>query len=325
MDLVDVIGRGDPIRSIETGTVTGAIVNNIATVNCRGNDEKVRVVLDLSIHPGDVVLMVRGEGKPWAIAKLSESFQNPSTGTVGTVVGGSNTIPVTYTWLGKSYVLNMPFLSSYSPVNGDTVQLIWRPDRTGGYVAGKLGTSAIAPPVPPLPTPTDDNELPTGPPTTPISATEYFVAYQSGSYRAGEWRTDTDAVVQYDWGGYGDNNGAWFYGTTIRELLSGATCNALTIKVQRLSGGDRGPQTVHFYFHTSDVMPDTTTNVTYTLGPTNGTLDIDEVAEFSLPAAWGQTLIDTGGGIGIQTSPYVVLAGLSEMPDSGSLSIDWQV
>lgn len=296
MELVDAIGRGDLIYPIETGVVTGAISNNICTVNCRGEDEQVRVVLNLSINPGDTVLIARGIGKPWAIAKLSDSFQNPSTGTVGTVVGGSTTIPVSYTWAGKSYTISMPFLSSYTPANGDTVQLIWRPDRTGGYVAGKLGTTAAAQPVPPLPVATENNDLPTPPTPPPDTATDYFVAYQSGSYRSGAWRVDTDHVVQFDWGGYGNNNGAWFYGGTPKEHLSGTTCLGARIKIQRYSGGDRGPQTAHIYLHTSDNQPDSTTNVTYTLGPVDVLIDIDEVLTVELPAAWGQTLIDTGGG-----------------------------
>ena len=323
MDIVDGFSyQTDPSwrpPHVETGTVTVATdVNDIAQVNCAGNSEKVRVPKNVFISVGDVVLILRGSGKAWVIHKLSDSAQLPYIGTVGTVSGGT-TIPVNYTKYSKTYTINLPFLGSYSPTNGDTVQIIWRPDGTGGYVAGKLGT--VAPPPPPPPPPPDDHVPPAPAPGSGNSGYNTFAAQDSASFRNGKWRTDTRNVVQHDWGGYGNNNGAWFYGSSPRDYLAGATCTKLKIKVQRRSGGVWGPQNIHFHFHTSDTRPGG--NVSYTAGPADTAVDIGETREIELPTAWGQTLINTGGGIGIQNSPYVVLAGIDTMSDSGLITIDW--
>lgn len=300
---------------VETATVTSTPdVDLFCMVNSTGIAEKVRVPLTMSIAIGDTVLLLRGTSKKcWVIAKLNGSRRLPNFGVVGTVVGGSNTIPVTPSGMA---VMNLPFLSSYAPANGDTVRITWEPNG-GAYVPGKLGTT---PPAPPSGTPGIVVTPPSGGSTS--SGITDFAARDSGSWRNGAWRTDSGDVVQYDWGGYGENFGSWFYGTAIKDALNGVTVTRFQIIVRRKSGGVWGPQTLHFRLHGSQNRPGGNVDY-YDAGASNHDIDINQQAWFDLPISWGQYLVNNGGGISIQGAPYVVLVGTNNMAESGLLRINW--
>lgn len=305
---------------VETARVVGAVTNGIVEVNSAGAKEKVKVPEGILLADGDIVLLLRGRQRCWIINVLSTSLDNPAEGVVGTVVGGSNTIPITMTKNGRSITVAMPFNSAYSPVAGHTVQLIWRPNGTGGYVNCKLGTVPLPPPPPTASASTIT--LPTAPPTPATSGYNPFAAQDAVSFRGGKWRTDTRNVVQWDWGGYGNNDGSWFYGSQPTDYLSGATVTRLQIKIKRTSGGDYASQAPNFYLHTSRTRPGG--NVTTTMGPYNGgSIGIGETKMFDLPASWGQTIVDSGGGITIKGSPYIVNEGLDRNSESGLIIIDW--
>jgi len=305
---------------VETARVVGSPSAGTVNVNSSGANEKVKVPEGMQVAEGDTVLLLRARQKCWIVAVLNTSTDNPYQGIVGTVVGGSNTIPVTMTKNGRSISVPMPFNSAYTPSNGDTVQLIWRPDGTGGYVNCKLGTTPAAAPAPT--TSVSTVGPPTAPPAPASSGYNTFPAIDAASFRNGKWRTDTGNIVEWDWGGYGNNDGSWFYHYQPSDYLSGSTITRLQIKIKRTSGGDYAAQQPNFYLHSSRTRPGG--NVTTTAGPyNNGSIGIGETKSFDLPASWGQTIVDSGGGITIKGAPYIVLEGTDRNSESGLITLDW--
>ena len=70
-----------------------------------------------------------------------------------------------------------------------------------------------------------------------MTRTQTFLATATGCYRGGKWRTDNIRPHQGDWGNYGNNTGAWFYGTGIRSALKGAQVLSAKIYLKRVRGG----------------------------------------------------------------------------------------
>lgn len=315
-------------ESVDTGTVTTAPVSGVCSVNCGGQDESALVPIDITVYQYDLVAVLRTGGRLVVVGRLPGSFVAPAPagppdiGTVTTVPVGSQTITVNAT--GGPYTI--PFLASYAPVVGDRVVLMW--GSTGGFVLGKFGATAtpappppVVPPTPPAAPPPTQTPPPAKPKPKPKTGRATFTAQRAGSYRNGKWRTDSNVVAQYDWGGYGNNNGAWFYGTTPKAKLSGATVTGCAVRVQRRSGGVWAAQTLHLYRHTSNTRPGG--DVSRVAGPTDASIAIGQALWVPLPTAWGQAIVDSGGGLGITGSPYIVLAGTDEDPQSGLLRIDW--
>lgn len=237
----------------------------------------------------------------------------PREGTVGTVVGGSATIPVTAG--GKTYTAT--FLSSYAPVAGDNVRLLWQGSDVTAL--GKVGATPAATPPPPV----------TPPPPPPTQRGQSSVpCVDSGTYSVGYgWNAAYGQNVYQGngaaWGGPADNRGAWFYGANASPL-AGSTIDRIQFRVpaRRAAGNHNSNAYMHLYLHTSSYKPGA--DVSRTAGPS----DILVLANYGgggyvdLPLAWAPTLV-AGGGIGIYTDPYMGFNGKGLDTASGHLLFDW--
>jgi hypothetical protein len=156
------------------------------------------------------------------------------------------------------------------------------------------------------------------------TGTTVFQPVETRSYRSSGWRSDTDDLLQSDWGG-DDYIGAAFYAGAMRSL-AGATVTRVTIKLKRVSGGSSGDRAPIFRQVTESTKPSgapTLTGSTQT-GPSLGENETDT---FTLPDSWGQALVDgTIGGLGIKDTGgvHVRLAGRSRWSPSMTLSIEWE-
>lgn len=203
------------------------------------------------------------------------------------------------------------------------VESIWCPDHVASLSIGAKvvvhrgnGISLVVGSIP-IPDVLDE---PSGPPDAlpadPDRGTMSFPAVDSGTFVT-DWRFGE--VTQGD-GGLGDSHGSWFYHGTPGAALAGTTILGCRIHLCRRAG-TVGVQTVHLWLHTSETMP--LTDVTRTLGPTDITMDVGEVLDVTLPAAWGQAIVDTGCGIGVSGGTHTILHGVDTEPDSGLISLDW--
>jgi hypothetical protein len=237
----------------------------------------------------------------------------PREGTVGTVVGGSATIPVTAA--GKTYTAT--FLSSYAPVAGDTVRLLWQGSNVTAL--GKVGATPVPAPPPPVTPP---------PPPPPQTGQTSVVATDSGTYSVGYgWNSYYGQNVYQGngspWGGPSSNRGAWFYGSQA-SILNGATITRIQFRVPRrnAAGNSGSSQTMHIYCHTSSSKPGG--DVSRPLGPTDVLVLPNFAGGFvDLPTSWAATLL-AGGGIGIFGDPYMGFIGKGGDTASGQLIFDWK-
>lgn len=257
------------------------------TVNSSGVSESARLVQYLDVAVGDKVLVAREGKNAWAVAKVA-GRNMPPQGTVATVPPGSAQIGVTVD--GVTYQL--PYLASYSPTVADVVAILWGASGEGGVVVGQLASSGT---IAPAPVGGSPPATPTAPPSAPTGGARDFAAIDSSQFRNGGWGKAGDRnVYQGNWG-YGDNKGAWFYGTTPRDFIgTGATVTACRVRVSRKSGGDHGAQAVHLYLHGSATKPGG--DVTRTLGPTDVSVGIGESAWVDLPTSWGSRSSITPAG-----------------------------
>lgn len=203
----------------------------------------------------------------------------------------------------------MPYMSSYEPAVNDVVAVSWQTREgivLGVRAAQQHGT------VPPIPQPESG------------WGEQVFTATDAASWRGGKWRTDTDAVAQADWGGYGVNQGAWFYGGLPQQRIASGRITHAAIWLPRAQGGVYAPQTLGLWRHTSDQRP--SGNVTRADGAYNITTPrVGESAWVEISLTLAQNIIDGGpGGIAVNGSDYVVLKGLRDDPMSGALSLQWR-
>ncbi len=317
-DLVSVDGSSG---RFDTGTVTQAPAGGMVGVNVNGSTEQAVCPPDFSVLiVGDSVLTAKQGGTRWVIACLATNRRTTVDATVTSV--GTGTVTVTNgtdTW-------PVPALTSYpSPAVGHAV---WISIQNGSMVAVGRRTQPLAstdpgasytPTVPPTPPPSAPS-APT-PDAPKQTGSQKFAATQAGTWQGGSWRTDT--VLQWYWSSYPvEGRGAWFYGTTPTSTLRGRTVTRFRVRLVRSAGGTFGGQPAHVYLTSNRVMPGG--DVTRTAGPSDVTLDIGQGGWFDLPAGWGQTIIDSGGGLAIYGSPYVKMPGLGEDAASGQIQIDWR-
>lgn len=294
----------------EVAVVTGAPASGRVTVNSSGVDEDAQLVQYLDVAVGDRVLIAREGKSAWVIGKTGGRKLSPS----GTVTSAPPGTQISVDVDGTTYVL--PFLAGYTPAVADSVAIMWGASGEGGIVLGKYGGTIATVPG------GSDPVTPAAPPSVGTSGSRDFPAIDSSQFRNGGWGKAGDRnVYQGDWG-YGDNKGAWFYGTTPRDFIgAGATVTACRVRVSRKSGGNYAAQTAHLYLHGSATRP--SGDVTRTLGPTDASAVIGESKWVDLPASWGQSIVDSAGGLGTSGSPYVVLNGIDADPESGLLHIEW--
>ena len=203
------------------------------------------------------------------------------------------------------------------------------------YVINVVPAAPTSTPTPPAPsdsTPTDTGDKPPTPKPTTTTGTLTCVPVATACYRDGSWRSDGDPVNSFDlyqgrYGGssYGRNTGVAFYGSK-PGTLSGATCTKATVKIKRLSAGDFAGRSATLRLVSQKTRPGGAPTLNEsTSGPS---LTIGDSSTFTLPASWGQALIDgTRGGIGINVGsddPYIHLAGRGAWSAAFTLTLSWR-
>lgn len=310
MDLArQIAGSGGSDVQVLFGVVTDvSSLTGAVSVSIGGTTAKnVLSVTGYIPNRGDPVAVLRTGQQLLLLG--GTGFPLPPVGVVTTVPVGSPTITVTAA--GTAYPVR--FLSTYTPVAADQVYIHWPGTDASGLVLGKVGTTA-APPAPTAPPP---------PPGAGSTGTTTFAATGVGTYRSG-WRTDDNGdVIQGVAPGYaGNNEGAWFYSGHVRGTLAGATVTGAEIWLGRTSGGVFGSQTANLYRVTNDTRP--TGALTFSGGSTGVGLAVGQSGWVSLPTSLAQSLVDSGGSIGIKGSPYMRLYGLSQSGSAGALRISWR-
>lgn len=163
---------------------------------------------------------------------------------------------------------------------------------------------------------------PTPPLGRPVVGVSTFTATDARTWVNGAWRADSAAITQGDSSGV-PNTGAWFYGGGPAAALAGATITQARIRMRRRSGGAAGGQTVNVYPHSSDTRPATNIARVGVDGPATAGLSIGVATWITLPVAWGQRIVTTGGGLHIAGNPYLACDGLDADPQSGLLELTW--
>lgn len=189
-------------------------------------------------------------------------------------------------------------------------------DGNTGYVLGKVGTTV----------------LPTDPTTPPVPVepgvrrrTAVIKPYFTGTYRGG-WR-DGDELFQGDYGGYGLNQGAAFYGNALKALHADTSRPySIVVSYKRNRGGDFSGQTPRFYTLAQKTRP--AGAPTRDDGPSAGTaVAVGKTAKYTLPSTMALHLLNgTDGGLGIYlatSNPYVVLAGRSDYAAAMALTVTY--
>jgi hypothetical protein len=224
--------------------------------------------------------------------------------------------------------LTLPHASNYTPKINDAALVI--ADEQRWIVIGAY-TNPAAPvtgggtaPAPSSPTP----PKPVDPTPAPTTGTRLFLAQSTGCFRGGKWRTDTsNQPHQGDWGGYGINTGAWFYGSQIHAALAGVTVLKAEMWLRRVSGGQYAGVQPRIW-----TMPHASRPAG---SPTlqGGGVDVSNVAVgqarwVTLPDAYGQALAG-GSANGLacyvpSSDPYAVFANLTTSRSSGAVKITYR-
>lgn len=233
----------------------------------------------------------------------------PDTGTVASAAS-NGLIPVT-TGTGT---VQARYVGT-APAIGTLVALIWQ------------GTTPLLMPgtaVTPTPEPTPEPDLPSTPPAPPQTGTLLVTAQGSGTWRTGTWgwASSTD-VLQGAWSGGQDSRGGWWHGSAARALAGRTITGArLRLGARTRIGNYNSPAVLHTYRTTDGARPGT--DFTRVAGPHDITIPAGAGAGWhALPTSWGQALVDSGGGIGLQGNPYTGITGVGGDPESGQLALDW--
>lgn len=195
------------------------------------------------------------------------------------------------------------------------------------WVVGMVGT--VAPPAAPEPLYGQ-----TAPDPKPSVRTGKLIVspVETRTYRNGKWRTDDDATDTYQGQSSttaGNNFGCAFYGAKPRSL-AGAVVVSATVKAKRVEavGGNLGvplQTTLRRVLESTRPAGSPTSVAGEAPGPA---LKVNETADFPIPTAWAQSLVDgTAGGLAVFTStlePYVKLAGRNRWSAAWTLTINWQ-
>lgn len=294
----------------EVRQVTGVVVDDGGTLRVNVNGAVLGLPWPAGYIPtaGDLVTVdiVNGRGRvtgPKIVAPRAE------TGTAGAESAGL--VPVTT----SGGVVLARYMGS-APTPGAVVRLDWQATQAWvlpGEVAalGDVPTPGGATPPPPPPS--------TGVGTLPVPAVD------SGTRSsAGVWDSYYGTnVTQGSWGGR-TYTGAWFYGAKPAQLR-GRTVTRFAIRLgaRVRQGAYNSPLTLNLYRHTSNSRP--AGDVSRVAGPHAVVLAVNAPAQWVvLPTAWGQAIVDSGGGIGIAGGSYGGVLGIGDDGASGQLAFDWQ-
>lgn len=221
----------------------------------------------------------------------------------------------------------VPVLAGTTYTVGQTV-LVARDGRQAGYVLGAIGQ----PPAPPADDPTIVKPPPPPNQAEPGTAakryTKTLVPVSTGTWRGGRWR-DTRNLYQGDWGGWGINLGAAFYGSQLSGLRALAgTPRSAVLNYTRTSGGVFAAQAPTFWTLAQKTRPSGgPTRQSSAVGTAVTTAGPGRRASWAVPPAMLDDLLaGTSGGLGIYVGtadPYVVLAGPAEAATSMSLTVTY--
>lgn len=158
------------------------------------------------------------------------------------------------------------------------------------------------------------------------SGTLTVAALDSGSWNTqyGNWSSFYRThVVQGSYGG-GEVRGAWFVGSAPLRLKGARVTGArVRLGARRRMGNYNAAMDLNLYLHSSVSRP--AGDVTRVAGPHSVTLAPGAGPQWvTIPRIWGQTLVDSGGGIGVSGGTYGGVTGIGEDPASGQIALDWQ-
>lgn len=255
---------------------------------------------------------------------LAAQGSRPVTSMIlGTVTAAPGTGVVTVTVGGTSVVL--PHLRGYAPAVNDAVVIL----RQG---ARQYVVAAVTNPADPIaarsPAPAPSQSPPTDTNPAPVQQdhTVTFLATAHGCYRGSGWRTDDVRPHQGDYGGFGVNTGAWFYGNQVRAALGGARVTGAAFFYHRIAGGDFAAQPLTLWTMAHQSQPagaPTRQSTSFTCAAKA----VSTSGWVSLPTWFVQRMSD-GTAFSIAcyvatTTPYVQCAGFGEDRNSGALSITY--
>jgi len=224
--------------------------------------------------------------------------------------------------------MDLAFLSSYTPVVGHDVALLWQPGFEDALVLGRRGSVPRPKPKPPEPKPKPVNP---SPPKKRTGRTTFNATRTSTwDITSGGWSRYQGAnVVTGTWSGR-SSEGYWFYGTKPRNALRGATVKKAEIYLpNRLRMGMyNNTASTALQRHTSNSRPSgrpsksgSTTSVSVPkIGRAGGWTTI--------PNSIAQAIINNGGGIALVGNTYLGFpgagSGSGRNPRSGALRISWE-
>lgn len=246
---------------------------------------------------------------------------------LGIVAGSASNgrVPVT-TFAGTFYAR---FIGT-APTIGNQVRFDWAATEPWIWpVSASPSTPSTDAPPPPSPTnPSAPKPPPPPPPEKPKPPQTGMMtvsAINSGSYQVGgNWAFMGKTVMQWRWSGARENRGAWFYGSKPQQLR-GRTITRIQIRLpaRRRIGNYNQSATAHIYRHTSKSRP--SGDVNRVQGPHNVSIPANARARWvDLPVSFGRNLVSSGGGFGLQGSPYLGFGGIDDDPASGQLRIYWR-
>lgn len=302
-DLARALAAAPEGTQVLAGTVvtrSGALAVNVA-----GTYPPVRWAPGWVPTVGDNVRVLVFGGEYLVLGRIATAAR-PATGTV--TATGAPRCTVLAGGVSYSCLRN----AAYTPVVGHVVRLDW--SEPVPWVIGQTTTDT--------PAAGDDPYVPPVPPGPADTGESTFAAIDSGRWStAYDWDSTYKGRLQQGVSG-GTNTGVWFYGTAPRAALAGRTITRAWVWVLRSpTQGPGGAAAVHLYRHTSDTRPGG--NVTRVAGPTDASRARGQGDWAEIPAAWGQAIVDSGGGIAIHGDPYLMLEGLPQNGQSGALRLAW--
>ena len=222
-------------------------------------------------------------------------------GTVRAVAASRLTVEV------EGVQVKLPFGTGTYAV-GDTVLVL------DGYVLTRLGAPPAPPPPPPPP-----------PQPTVQARTATLLPTFTGSFRAGRWRDGTD-VYQGDYGGYGVNTGAAYYGDQFVALNARLDQpRSAVVHYRRQRGGDYAAQAPTFWT-LGERGPDGDGPARHE-SQAGAALPVDGAVDWALPGAWLDALLaGTRGGLGTfvnSSNPYLILDGRGDYARAFAVTVNY--
>jgi hypothetical protein len=285
-------------------------------ISLNGNVIQASAADGVAVSNGDSVLVAvtgtsRGQSEAFVLCRMSTTGLHPATGTVTTVPPSSPTITV----LGADGVsYTAYFLSSYTPVVNDNVEMI--------FLAGvPYVTKAGATPAPAPATPIGSGA------STASSGTTNFPATDSATYWSGLWSSpgvgwgNPSEMYSGTWSG-NTMHAAWFYGGGPTQL-AGRTITGGRVWIGKREGvgNYNSVANIQIWSHSAGSRPGG--DVSLLNGPTSTVAQPWQgLTQYGITQAQAQDLVN-GGGLALVNGDYAAFDGVQLNAQSGLVSIDW--